>query len=142
MEILVEDEADAALVTRKLDEPPVDEPPPAEGACGADASLGTAPPKAKRGRPVGSKNKVKIVAPEPPPDPESEPEEPTPPKVPSAKKARTRAAGTSGAPPRPKLRHLLRAARDWSCRTLWDESMLHPIHPIRPNLQDRTPILW
>ena len=37
---------------------------------------------------------------------------------------------------------LLQAALDWSCRTLWDESTLHPNHPIRPNLQDRTLILW
>ena len=64
MEIVVKDEADAALLTPQVDEPPVDEPPvdepsPAEGTCGADASLGTAPPKAKRGRPVGSRNKVK-----------------------------------------------------------------------------------
>ena len=99
MEILVEDEADAALVTPKVDEPPVDEPPPAEGACGADASLGTAPPKAKRGRPVGSRNKVRIVEPLPAagtfgePDPELDPP-PPPQKTEPHKKARTRRAPT------------------------------------------------
>ena len=55
MEILVKDEADAALDTQvdapQLDASPVDEPPPTPPV--------DEPPKAKRGRPVGSKITIK-----------------------------------------------------------------------------------
>ena len=82
MEILVKDEVDASRpggatqdatqADASQDATPADtpaEPPVIDGHASPDE-----PPKAKRGRPVGSKNKVKIVAPEPPlPDPEPEP---------------------------------------------------------------------
>ena len=74
MAILVKDEADAPQDAPQ-DATPADtpaEPPVIDGHASPDE-----PPTKNRGRPLGSKNRVKIVAPEPSlpdPEPESEPE--------------------------------------------------------------------
>ena len=88
MEIVVKDEVDAP-VEAPVEASLVEEPP---------AEIETQPPKAKRGRPAGSKNKVKIIEP-PLPEPLPEPDPPEPP----PKKARARVSRAPAAPPVERL---------------------------------------
>ena len=88
MEIVVKDEIDS------LADAPVDASPVEASPVEAPAEVESQPQKAKRGRPAGSKNKVKIIE---PPLPEALPE-PDPPEPPP-KKARARVSRAPAAPP-------------------------------------------
>ena len=138
MEILVKDEADATQDATQADASqdatPADtpaEPPVIDGHASPDE-----PPKAKRGRPVGSKNKVKIVAPEPSlpdPEPESEPE-PTP------KKARTRAPRVPARVPERPVLARLESPMDAGIQLA--AAMLHLLRAEQAERQERKALMY